>query len=721
MLKRQSIDLAYETYDSLVNSARVSAPGDVSFLLGVVRRRRRLIGLCTLVGLGMGLLAFALLPRGYLAEAQIVIDFRRLAVIAPNEAAFNYRMSDAAVQTQVAIVVSDSVLRRVVDKLDLTKDPDFVRQPGFATSVLSTIGLVADPSSLAPDLLRDQAVIPLRKVVRSEREGISYMITIKATSSDAEKAARIANAVAAAYVEDQQGSRSTIAEQAHEWYKARLSELQDLAATALRAAADFRARNQIVVASGRYVEEQQIEDYSIRLLGTQNRRVIAQARLERVDAMLKQGTEGQAVLGGSVAEELRNPIIVGLLSRANDIRRRNAENINRYGPNHEAVKRGELELAEIQRAVDDELRRVLEALRSEAEITKSEEINLQAILKDLGNRVTAAQKARVELDLLEAAATSYTKLRDLFVQQYSAATQQETYPVNETLIQTRATPPLRPNSPALRQTLVGGSAAGLVLGLCVAFGLQAFDRRLRTRAQLELVTGRPCLGYVPATDPPGHGALSQRFHESILLNIRGGADERSPRVVGIAGAMPEHGASQISLKLADLAARTCERVLFVDLHQTVHAPTAGSGSVTAPMASLGVMPHAARPNLFLLPSSALRAEHAGRADGLDLSRLSVVLEEARHNFDLVIVDLPPLAPVTSTRQVTALLDCFVLVVAWYALGAQELSDLLSSYGDLGDRMIGAVYSRVDLGKVDETEDAALINTVSLLDDRREAA
>jgi len=99
MLKRSRIDIAAETYDSLVNAARTTSPGDVSFILSVIYRRWRLVGSCILGGLLLGLAAFVVLPRSYAATSQIVIDFRRLAVVAPNEATFNYRMGDAAVQT----------------------------------------------------------------------------------------------------------------------------------------------------------------------------------------------------------------------------------------------------------------------------------------------------------------------------------------------------------------------------------------------------------------------------------------------------------------------------------------------------------------------------------------------------------------------------------------------------------------------------------------------
>jgi len=726
MLKRSRIDIAAETYDSLVNAARTTSPGDVSFILSVIYRRWRLVGSCILGGLLLGLAAFVVLPRSYAATSQIVIDFRRLAVVAPNEATFNYRMGDAAVQTQVAIVSSDSVLRRVVDKLDLTKDPDFVTPPGVIKRTLIWLGLVEDPAAI-PNALRDEAVTALRKTVKAEREGISYMLTVSASSRDAEKAAALANAVAEAYRDDQMASRSGIARQAYDWYKERLADLQNLAANALRTAADFRAQNQIVFASGRYVEEQQIENYSIRLLGAQNRRVIAEARLKRILAILAQEGRGDAALGsGGVAEELNNPVIVSLLTRYNEIGRRFAETMLRYGPEHEAVKKITNERAEMQRAMDAELRRVAESLRSEAEITRSEEENLKIMLVELGEKVTKAQKARVELDLLDAAASSYTKLRESFIQEYSAATQQETYPVNETNIQTRAAVPLQPSAPNLRRSLVGGSAAGLLLGLCFAFGLQVFDRRMRTRQQAELITGSPCLGYVPELPNPLEPApIAQKLLDTILLNVAGEAKSRG-RAIGILGALPEHGGSHLSLALAAHAAKSGRKTLLVDLNQLTRAITTtvthhlsrradasnGNPSMPQSLTASGLLQHPDRPGLFILPISAIPTRGSGRDTRLNLSGMPSVLDEACGLFDLVIVDLPPLAPVTSARQAAGLVDSVVLVVGWHTLDAQDLSDFLAADETVDERLIGTVYSQVDLEKVSLTEDAALVRTVA---------
>lgn len=745
-------DQAMVASEPLPAGARIGSPGDISFLIRVILRYRVWLGLFALAGVLTGILAYAVIPKKYAATAQIVIDFRRLAVIAPSEATFNYRMSDAAVQTQISILTSDAVLRRAVDKLNLTRDPDFVGGDGLLTRGLAAIGIIEDPASRPANELRDLAVEALRKALFVDRDALSYMITIRATLREAAKAARVVDAIAESYVDDQFFSRSEIAERAHEWFKERLRELQDLSGDALRAAVDFRAKNQIIISSGKYVDEQQLEDISLRLLGTQNRRVIAEARLQRVQNVLQKDDASGIVAGGGLSEELRNPVIVAQINRYNELNRRYAENLGRYGPEHEAVKRTQSEMAEVQRSIDSEFRRVAEALRSEAEISRSEEAALLGVLNEFGKRATATQRSRVELTLLENAAESYTKLRDFFVSQYSASTQQETYPINETRILNKASVPMTPASPLFRRFVIGGLSVGLAVGLVVVFGMQAFGRRLRTRAQLEAVTRRRCLGYFPEIGGAGlpkwmlrlgaqeleRDQMVRELLNTVLFNLCRIRDASRRNVIGVVGPVPGHGASSLSTALAMAAARSGEKVLLVDadvalrsvsarvLGKTQTAPTPAlqalaetfGGNGPVPMATSGVVRHPSIDGLFVLPvpEDAEGAYlHESRLSGQSMIAL---MAEARELFDLVIVDLPPLAPLTKARRAAAAIDGFALVVGWRGFDAQDLHDLLNANSDVSERLIGGIYNRISLDDAEEIEDAALVNTIGILGNPR---
>src|SRR5687767_3791105 len=92
---------------SLPRAATVADPGDITFLLGVVRRNWRLIVSIGAAGLLVGGLYFVLAKPLYLASSRILIDFRRLSPVGENELLINFKVNDAAVDSQTTIIESE--------------------------------------------------------------------------------------------------------------------------------------------------------------------------------------------------------------------------------------------------------------------------------------------------------------------------------------------------------------------------------------------------------------------------------------------------------------------------------------------------------------------------------------------------------------------------------------------------------------------------------------
>src|SRR5262249_51368917 len=99
-----------------------------------------------------------------------------------------------------------------------------------------------------------------------KRLGVSYVIEIGFSSRSPQRAAEIANAVANAYIVDQLEARYQASRTATSWLQDRLRELTDQVSTAERAALAFKAKNDIVAADGKLMDEQQVADLNSRLV-----------------------------------------------------------------------------------------------------------------------------------------------------------------------------------------------------------------------------------------------------------------------------------------------------------------------------------------------------------------------------------------------------------------------------------------------------------------------
>jgi polysaccharide biosynthesis transport protein len=192
-----------------------------------VRRNLRLI--LTLLGLAVASsLAYLLLatPR-FTAEAVLYIEKPHIRPVQSEPVSSDNSVDSKTIDSQVEILKSDAIIMSVVKRLQLAENAAFV---GARTS-----GLTAE----------QEAMRVLRRNLSVSRVGLSSVIKINLTDSDPQQAARIANAVAAAYIENRINSTSHAAESAANWLEARLRDLQKKAADAEKLVQEFQAKNEI--------------------------------------------------------------------------------------------------------------------------------------------------------------------------------------------------------------------------------------------------------------------------------------------------------------------------------------------------------------------------------------------------------------------------------------------------------------------------------------------
>ena len=180
-------------------------PSELRAVLGFLRRNWRFIAGCGAAALALGLLAFLLLPARYGATTSLVVENRRprpvVEATSPTE-------DLGYVETQILTIQSDLILGAVVRDLRLTEDPYYDQgrssMLGGLRSLLSGGSGTADAGPEEMARLREQAAVErLRTTSRVRRLGNSFVVDIGVTSDEAEKSARVANAVAAHFVEDQ--------------------------------------------------------------------------------------------------------------------------------------------------------------------------------------------------------------------------------------------------------------------------------------------------------------------------------------------------------------------------------------------------------------------------------------------------------------------------------------------------------------------------------------
>jgi polysaccharide biosynthesis transport protein len=395
-------------------------PGNEGFTLDQIRTvlRRHLSLIVTVVALGTGLAYVAghKVTCEYTATAAVVIDrsdTAMLDVIKDRDDG-----GGAAVETEIELITSRSLLGRVMADLALFGDPEFSppvadgeshRKVDLAeplrtvfsylpTSWLVAVGVADDglPASEAEDRMH-AAVATLDRFAERldvEQAGGSDVIDIGFTSRDPEKAAQVANALANAYVNAQVERKRRAAGGAASWLADRLTELQHAVETAEKAAAESRASNGLFKArlgEGGTLNDQKILDLNRQLVALRAEKRALAAKLDRARSTSLAG----------LAEELNSPSISSLRGEEATLQRQETELAQTYGPRHPTMINLRAEIAGIQDKIRLEVERGVRALGDDLQVLESQEQVIAQDLEELKQADAREGQAEVRLRELE--------------------------------------------------------------------------------------------------------------------------------------------------------------------------------------------------------------------------------------------------------------------------------------------------------------------------------
>jgi succinoglycan biosynthesis transport protein ExoP len=180
-----------------------------------------------------------------------------------------------------------------------------------------------------------------------------------------------------------------------------------------------------------------------------------------------------------------------------DLSAREADWSGRYGRNHLAVVNLRNQMREIRKSITDELRRIAETYKSDVEIARAREDSAQKALSDTIAASNDTSQAQIVLRDLESNAQSARALADNFLQLYMMSVQQQSFPITDARVITKALPPLRPSSPKSVLIIIAALLGGSILALMVCLYRDLSDAVFRTSRQVEDHLGVSCLASVP--------------------------------------------------------------------------------------------------------------------------------------------------------------------------------------------------------------------------------
>jgi capsular exopolysaccharide synthesis family protein len=537
----------------------------------------------------------------------------------------------------------------------------------------------------------------------------SYIISIGFTASTAEKAARLANAVAEQYLAAQIDAKMALTSSANEWAKTQLDTAGAELRRAEAAIEQFRAQHNAIIeaASGNSVAVSQqfgrlLNDLNGQLATATQARIAAETRVAAAEELIKRHRIY------AIPDVLSSPLIQQLRAEEARTSARLANSASIVGPKHPAWKGLDSELSRLRQSIDSNVNQIVSNLEAKARDARAREEELASKVEALRKDVADASQQQLQLSILERRAEGRRTFYAALEKRHSetSALMHGVYP--DARIVSRATPQPLASWPNIPIVLVSGLLLGAAIGAAIVALLELADKSFRTPVQLEEASGLACLGILPELKRGLHRASSgtlfnrstHMFRESVRT-IQVGLDaatgdntnQNRGRVVLVTSALPQEGKTVSSVALATALAASGSRTLLIDADlrkPTLGAHVAGlsrSQTLESILDDGEGYPVAAEIDKNLYAISGCGVDEDAQRVFLT-TRFSAFLEAARAEFDSIVIDSPPAMVVADAAILARFADVVLHVVRWGRTRRSAVIDSVDRMRRANSRAVG---------------------------------
>ena len=678
---------------------------DLRDVVAVLRRRNRLIGLTLFIFLTVAFVYLTGATPLYTARALIRIDPQETNLLDPSDTGVSNASVEATrLVTEVEILKSSNIGLQTISDLDLEQSKEFGPSVSLADQFKLTLGfdLPAPPSG------SDLTNLSLRKfndALSVRRLGLTYIVSVEATTPDPMLSASIANTHAAMYIQDQVTSRSEASIASRDVLQSQLQSargnleqsndnLRNYIETNVIRLAD-EAGNRELASIGRRLQNitEQLRDFEDAVVIAQSARdsgdwqtLAAQVGDEALSNLERQRVQLQQRLQASqVGSDEAFDLSLGLAALEGQIQERGEQVFRRLETQMLNTHDGRIALLdEVQSTV------------LQSELSASTLADIYSLQQEAG----IAQRQYDQL---------LSRIRDL-----------ETQSVLQVANSRVVSDAMVPSSPALpnrKVVFVLALVAGLAFGIGFAFLKELYFGGITSASQLQNIIPTQVGGIIPKVNSSNvKEVLADRivndpmspFAESFR-KLRASIDEEigekeGGRVIMVTSAIPAEGKSTTALSLARVYAAAGKLTLLIDAdlrNPSVHGflgvePESGlleyliehSGRSQKEARVTGELlrGHSEVEQFYVVDPLTDGGVILGRKKAhtpTDAPLQSDVFVElingARSSFDVIIIDTAPLVPVVDTRYVTPHVDAAVLCVRF---GEASQSEVRSAFEQL---------------------------------------
>ncbi|MDP8989909.1 MAG: polysaccharide biosynthesis tyrosine autokinase [Acidobacteriota bacterium] len=621
--------------------------------------------------------------------------------------------ADQFIATQVKLIESDSVLRPVVDKYRLREAEEDALEEAVDRSATS---------------LEAPVILKRLKITRPPN---TYILQISYRSSNRQLAADVANEIALSYLAHTYRIRYQATANLSDFMERQLEELKAKMEKSSAAVAQFERDLNVIN------PEEKTSILSARLLELNSEYTKTQA-----DRVKKEAAYNSVQSGTLEAAQVstQGDALKKLTENLNEARERFAEVKNHYGLNHPEYKKAQTRVQELE----SQIASTGDSVRQRVEVEYRQAVNREDMIS------TAVQETKTEFDRLNSRSFEYQtlkreadgdkKLYEELVRKIKEAGINASFQNSSIRVADPARPGLKPVFPKVWLNLLLAFLASTFLAVGLAVVSDVLDNTVRDPDQVTRLMKTEVIGSLPAVKDwrrrlspinahatagrltgrqlngdgagakdlavvvgeSGYQALStyeeaiRTLRNSILLTDF----DRRLRSILLTSASPSEGKSTVAAHLAATHAGQGKRTLLIDgdlrrpsVHRLYQIPNSvGLSNVLLQQISwrdaLVQMPEPV--GLDILPAG----PSTRRASDLIGTGLAELVEEAAREYDLVVLDAPPLLGFAEPLQMASVVDGVIIVARAGDTSRTALASVIATLARLRANLVGVVLNEV---------------------------
>ena len=686
----------------------------------ILLRHRKTLITCAIAGLFAAILISLVQTRIY--RVRTSLEFQGTSFLETKgspESSGSYSTPESYMETQVKLLQSESLLEHVIDKLKIQQQ----RPTGWRSL-----------TSRLPE--KDELIRKIQRNLTVRTSGNSRLLEVLYESPDPKRAADFTNTLVSEFIELSQEARWKSAEGTAEWLTNHLNIMKVQLEQSEAQLQDYARTSGLTFTSEKEnLAENRLKELQEELSKAQADRIANQARFE--------GAKSKPA--DSLPEILEDPTMRDYRQKLAELQRQYAELSATLTPEHYKVQRVQAQINELKLAMTNERNNVLRRIGNEYTAALRRETLLSKAHAEQEKVVADQSEKAIHYDTLKRDVDSNRRLYETMLQRVKEASLASAMRDSNVLVVDRAKPPLLPYRPSLPMNSAIGLFGGSLLGFGFVLLRERVDRRISAPGDTQVYLDLPELGVIPldetaASRQISNGLLPRRSASSVpsqsfLKSSLGDCPElatwkrkpsmlaecarttltsillpsengEGPRVIVLTSPCPGDGKTTVACNLSIAVAEIDRKVLLIDgdlrrprLHKVFGVSnTWGLSDVLWADTPLETVPisHVVRESevsgLYLLPGGSCGVTPWNLFYSPRMSRL---LKRLRTEFDMIMIDAPPMIHLADARVLGRLADGVILVIRAGQTTTESALFASQRFAEDGTRVLGAVLNSWD--------------------------